>query len=158
MDKRRNWLIDAYLSLGNALCELSTGGQEISDQLNAVMKNIQKHVELSDNKLTQFLLKYYFNQRLFGKALKVLLKQLEDKQSSQQQEFDEKLLQVGFDDENEKDRSICLIELVSGLSKNQCPTSDRLSGENSCGQISTKLPSVLTCECFIAQEKTLTKD
>jgi hypothetical protein len=95
MDKRRNWLVDVYLSYGNALCDLSNGDDdEHNAQLTVLIKNIQKHVDLADGKLTSFLVKFYLHRKSFGKLWKLLLKQIEDKPASQQREYDDKLLHV----------------------------------------------------------------
>lgn len=96
MEKRRNWLIDANLSYGNCLCDLSSLTNEQSNNLTNLLKIFQKHLEINDGKLTNFLYKYYLTKKSYGRAWKILLKQIEDKSSAQQQDFDQKLLQVIF--------------------------------------------------------------
>ena len=91
MEKRRNWLIDVYLSQGNSLCDLSTMTNEQTISLTNLLKIFQKHLDINDPKLTNFLYKYYLTKKSFGRAWKILLKQIEEKSSS---EFDQKLLQV----------------------------------------------------------------
>ena len=94
MEKRRNWLIEIYLSLGNCLCDLSTINDDQSTYLTNILKILPKHIDINDGKLTNFLYKYYLNRKSYGRAWKILLKQIEEKSSSQQQELDQKLLQV----------------------------------------------------------------
>ncbi len=97
MEKRRNWLIDIYLSLGNALCDLSIINDEQLIYLTNIIKILQKHIDINDTKLMNFIYKYYLNRKYFGRAWKIILKQIEEKSSTQQQELDQKLLQVKFD-------------------------------------------------------------
>lgn len=94
MEKRRNWLIEINLSLGNSLCDLSTLTDEHLNQLNNLIKNLQKHVDFDDSKLFPFLCKFYLNKKFYGKAWKLINKQIEDKAFSQQKDYDLKLLQV----------------------------------------------------------------
>lgn len=94
MEKRRNWLIDTYLSLGVSLCDLSSVNDETLNHLTNTLKTLQKHIDINDGKLTNFLYKYYLVKKSYGRAWKLLLKQIEEKSSSQQQEYDNKLLQV----------------------------------------------------------------
>ena len=94
MEKRRNWLIDIYLSLGISLCDLSIISDETLNYLANILKILQKHIDISDSKLTNFLYKYNLIKKSYGRAWKLLLKQIEEKSLSQQQELDNKLLQV----------------------------------------------------------------
>ncbi len=94
MEKRRNWLIDIYISLGIALCDLSTINDQTSTYLTNIIKTLQKHIDINDSKLANFYYKYYFIKKSYGRVWKLLLKQIEEKSSSQQQEYDNKLLQV----------------------------------------------------------------
>jgi len=94
MEKRRNWLIDIYISLGIALCDLSTINDQTSTYLTNIIKTLQKHIDLNDSKLANFYYKYYLIKKSYGRVWKLLLKQIEEKSSSQQQEYDNKLLQV----------------------------------------------------------------
>jgi len=96
MEKRRNWLIDIYISLGNSLCDLSIINDEQSIYLNNIIKILQKHIDINDGKLANFIYKYYLNKKYYGRAWKLILKQIEDKSTSQQQEYDQKLLQVNL--------------------------------------------------------------
>ena len=94
MDKRRNWLIDMNLSLGNSFCDLSTMTTDQSNSLTNLLKIFQKHLDLNETKLANFLYKYYLTKKSYGRAWKILLKQIEEKSASQQQDLDQKLLQV----------------------------------------------------------------
>jgi hypothetical protein len=94
MEKRRNWLIDIYISLGNCLCDLSTINDETLGYLANILKTLQKHIDINEGKLANFLYKYNLIRKSYGRAWKLLLKQIEEKSSSQQQEYDQKLLQV----------------------------------------------------------------
>jgi hypothetical protein len=94
MEKRRNWFIDIYISLGISLCDLSTISDETSTSLTNIIKTLQKHIDINDAKLSNFNYKYNLIKKSYGKVWKLLLKQIEEKSSSQQQEFDQKLLQV----------------------------------------------------------------
>jgi hypothetical protein len=94
MEKRRNWLIDIYISLGTSLCDLSTINDDQSLYLTNIFKILQKHIDINDGKLANFLYKYNLNKKSYGRVWKLLLKQIEEKSSSQQQEYDQKLLQV----------------------------------------------------------------
>lgn len=96
MEKRRNWLIDINISLGMSLCDLSTINDEILNSLTNVLKTLQKHIDINDGKLGNFLYKYNLVKKSYGRALKLILKQLEEKSSSQQHEYDNKLLQVNY--------------------------------------------------------------
>ena len=94
IEKRRNWLIDIHLSLGNSLCDLSTFNEEHSNLLNSAIKTLQKHIDLEDSKLFSFLWKFYLKKKFYGKACKLILKQIDEKSLSQQKDLDNKLLQV----------------------------------------------------------------
>lgn len=96
MDKKRNWLIDIYLSLGYSLCDLSIINDEQTNYLNNIIKILQKHIDINDTKLNNFIYKYNLFKKSYGKIWKLLLKQIEEKSSLQQQEYDQKLLQVFF--------------------------------------------------------------
>jgi len=94
IEKRRNWLIDIHLSLGNSLCDLSTFNEEHSNLLNSSIKTLQKHIDLEDSKLFSFLWKFYLKKKFYGKACKLILKQIDEKSLSQQKDLDNKLLQL----------------------------------------------------------------
>jgi hypothetical protein len=94
MEKRRNWLIDIYISLGISLCDLSIINDETSTYLTNILKTLQKHIDINDAKLANFNYKYNLVKKSYGRVWKLLLKQIEEKSSSQQQEYDNKLLQV----------------------------------------------------------------
>ena len=94
MDKRRTWLIEIYVSLANCLCDLSTLDEDSWTLLNQIFKTLQKHIDLNDGKVAPCVYKYNLLKKSYGRVWKYLLKQIEEKNASQQQEFDEKLLQV----------------------------------------------------------------
>ncbi|CAF4672915.1 unnamed protein product [Rotaria sp. Silwood1] len=94
MEKRRNWLIDINISLGMSLCDLSTINNDTLIHLTNIYKNLQKHIDINDGKLTNFLYKYNLIKKSYGRVWKLLLKQIEEKSSLQQQEYDNKLLQL----------------------------------------------------------------
>lgn len=94
MEKRRNWLIDTYISLGMCLCDLSSLNDDTLNYLTNIYKSLQKHIDTNDGKLMNFLYKYNLVKKSYGRVWKLLLKQIEEKSSSQQQEYDNKLLQV----------------------------------------------------------------
>lgn len=77
-----------------ALCDLSNASEETSTQLTNLMKNLQKHIDLNDGKVAQLNYKLHLIKKSYGRVWKLLLKQIEDKSASQQQDFDNKLLQV----------------------------------------------------------------
>ncbi|CAF1250085.1 unnamed protein product [Rotaria magnacalcarata] len=94
MEKRRNWFIDIYVSLGVSLCELSTLNDDTLNYLTNIYKTLQKHIDINDGKLTNFLYKYNLAKKSYGRVWKLLLKQIEEKSASQHQEYDNKLLQL----------------------------------------------------------------
>lgn len=98
MEKRRNSLIEIYFSLGNAYLELCSFSEEMEFPLKTLWKNLQKHLDLNDSKFVPFLTKYHFQKKFYGKYWKLLLKQFEEKPSTQHQDLDEKLLQVVIND------------------------------------------------------------
>ena len=65
-----------------------------SNSLTNLLKIFQKHLDLNETKLANFLYKYYLTKKSYGRAWKILLKQIEEKSASQQQDLDQKLLQV----------------------------------------------------------------
>ncbi|CAF3801202.1 unnamed protein product [Adineta steineri] len=94
MEKRRNWFIDIYISLGILLCDLSNINDETSTYLLNIFKILQKHIDINDGKLSNLHYKYNLMKKSYGRVWKILLKQIEEKSSSQQQEYDNKLLQL----------------------------------------------------------------
>ena len=94
MEKRRNWFIDIYIALGMCLYDLTNINDEISNQLTNIWKTLQKHIDLNETKLNNFHYKFHLMKKFYGKVWKFLLKQIEDRSASQQQEYDNKLLQV----------------------------------------------------------------
>ncbi|CAF0883064.1 unnamed protein product [Adineta steineri] len=72
-EKHRNWFIDIYISLRKLLCDIS---------------------KINDRKLSNFHYKYNLMKKSYGRAWKLFLEQIEEKSSSQQQEYDNKLLHV----------------------------------------------------------------
>ena len=125
MEKRRQWLIDLHLSLGNSLCDLSVPTDEHLEQLTSLFKSLLKHLEISDGKLVPFLCKFYLLKKSYGKLWKLLLKQLEEKSSSQHQEIDEKLLQVNH--EPSIVTSDSFLSVLLALSNNQSQLFNHLS-------------------------------
>ncbi|CAF2177980.1 unnamed protein product [Rotaria magnacalcarata] len=63
MEKRRNWLIYIYIyiyiSLGMCLCDLSPNNDDQSGYLTNVLKSLQKHIDINDEKLGNLFYKYY---------------------------------------------------------------------------------------------------
>ncbi|CAF1324405.1 unnamed protein product [Didymodactylos carnosus] len=90
MEKRRNWLIDSNILLGNCLCDLPSSTQDMK-QLNSIYKQLQKHIDINDTKVLNFVYKYHLANKNYGKAMKILFKQLEEKSTN---ELDTKLLQL----------------------------------------------------------------
>jgi hypothetical protein len=64
--------------------------------LRKYIKSLQKHIDINDGKLANFLYKYYSIKKSYDRLWKLFLKQIEEKSSSQQQENDQKLLQINF--------------------------------------------------------------
>ncbi len=146
MEKRRNWLIDIYVSLGNALCDLSILNDEQTLYLTNIIKILQKHIDINDGKLTNFIYKYYLNRKYYGRAWKLILKQMEEKSSSQQQEFDQKLLQVN--------RIVCFFSMEKkfsflALSNNEYETLSCISRTFNDCEISSNLCPFLDLAQFI---------
>ena len=94
MEKRRNSLIEMLISLGNCLCDLSQLNDQNENRLNELIAILPKYIDLNESKLNSSLIKFYSIKKLYGKLWKILLKQLEETSSSQQQEIDHKLIQV----------------------------------------------------------------
>ena len=54
----------------------------LTADLKTIYRSLQKWIEMSDEKVAKFVTKFHMSQKLYGKALKTLFKQLEDKPNS----------------------------------------------------------------------------
>ncbi|CAF3676595.1 unnamed protein product [Adineta steineri] len=66
MEKRRNWFIDIYISLGMLLCDLSNINDETSTYLTNIVKILQKYIHINDRKLTNLYYKYNLMKKSYG--------------------------------------------------------------------------------------------
>ncbi|CAF0935802.1 unnamed protein product [Rotaria sp. Silwood1] len=78
------------------LCDLSANTDDQSGYLINVLKSLQKQIDINNGKLANFLYKYYSIKKFYDRLWKLFLKQIEEESSSQQQENDQKLLQIHF--------------------------------------------------------------
>lgn len=99
-ENQKNWIIDLYIHYGLALIEkLNLNGakenQDVSlndsdslkkhilDEVRFVYRSLQKWIDINDDKVSKFTLKFYLNQKLFAKGLKILYKQSDEKPTLQ---------------------------------------------------------------------------
>jgi len=87
--KRKEWIVELLVSQGTAMIEKhatakddDTMPESLVDELKTVYRGLQKWVDIGDEKASKFVGKFHLSQKLYGKALKGLLKQLEDKPNS----------------------------------------------------------------------------
>ena len=91
-ENQKNWLIELYVQQGLVLVDklnksstdsndpqiTSTSNQLLSDIIN-VYRSLQKLIDINDEKAAKFTLKFLLSQKFYGKALKLLFKQADDK-------------------------------------------------------------------------------
>jgi len=103
MDKQKTYLLEALARKGLALCEIlhqnasltegdaTTTASVTIDDVVAVYNEIVKFAEPSDSKVIKFAIHAALVQNHYGRALKLVSKQFEDKPS---REFEEKLVEL----------------------------------------------------------------
>jgi tripeptidyl-peptidase-2 len=106
MDKQKAALLEALTKKGSALCDMrdmcppsdgpGASGEGVTtshtpslEDIEAIFTTVQRFAEMTDSKVWQFSVKYYMTRQQFGRALKIVFKQFEDKPS---QEQDDKLV------------------------------------------------------------------
>ena len=103
MDKQKPYLLEALARKGLALCEIlhqnasltegdaTTVASVTTDDVVAVYNEVVKFAEPSDSKVIKFAIHAALVQNHYGRALKLVCKQFEDKPS---REFEEKLIEL----------------------------------------------------------------
>lgn len=64
------------------------------NDLKAIYRSLQKWIDINDDKVSKFVNKFLMSQKFYGKVLKNLFKQLEDKPDNL--ETDKQVLNVNF--------------------------------------------------------------
>merc|ERR1712096_127243 len=94
-EKAKQQLIDALAAKGEAVIETDVDDKE---KLFEIYTEIIKYTEQSDAKVFGFMWKLFRQQGLLAKALKLSVKQLEDKQTKENEKVVMELLQaMGWD-------------------------------------------------------------
>ncbi|KAJ8310382.1 hypothetical protein KUTeg_012247 [Tegillarca granosa] len=107
MDKQKDTLIEAYVKLGTAQADVILEGERIleeeseetkvelplvtKDDLNDTFIELQKWSDLTDSKVIGFSVRHAMVLKQYGRAIKLLLKQYEDKPSK---DLDKKALDI----------------------------------------------------------------
>ncbi len=87
--------VGQFFYFNGRFCTSAANTDDQSGYLINVLKSLQKHIDINDGKLANFLYKYYSIKKSYDRLWKLFLKQIEEKSSSQQQqENDQKLLQI----------------------------------------------------------------
>ena len=91
---RKDWIVELLVSKGMAMIEKHALAKDEQDddheampeslvnELKAVYRALQKWVDMGDKKAGKFVSRFHLSQKLYGKALKGLLKQLDEKPNS----------------------------------------------------------------------------
>lgn len=95
MDKQKSFLLEALSKKGLALCELvhhiESGEKKGVDEVVAVYNEVLKYAEPSDAKVVKFAVHAALVQDHYGRAVKLVHKQYEDKAS---RELEDKLVEL----------------------------------------------------------------
>ena len=109
-DAKKTWVVELLVSQGLACIEnyliekkedeVDLNGDDLTksalfDDLKSVYVSIQKWIDINDEKCAKFTVKFFLVLGMYGKALKILFKQLEDKSLSQVQASEQTILKVG---------------------------------------------------------------
>lgn len=84
MEKMKGQLIDALAAKGEALLkqELKVAGDR-SAELLEILSTILKYCDSTDSKVIGFVVGFFIHQKMYAKALKYVVKQIEDKHSKE---------------------------------------------------------------------------
>jgi len=94
-EKLKQQLVEAMAAKGEALIELE---EKDNDKLLAVYTDIVKYIDLTDSKVFSFMWKLYRHLGLHGKAVKLAVKQLDEKQTKENEKILVDLLKcLGWD-------------------------------------------------------------
>lgn len=99
-NNKKDWIIELLLSQGIAMIEKSLLAKDESmsaslvNNLKAIYRSLQKWIDINDDKVSKFVNKFLISQKFYGKVLKNLFKQLEDKPDNL--ETDKQVLNVNF--------------------------------------------------------------
>ena len=90
-------IIDHFILLNKSESDEDQVNMEnasVITDLKAIYNSIQKWIDINDEKCFKFTLKLFLALKLYGKALKVLFKQLEDKNMTQVKSSEQNILKV----------------------------------------------------------------
>jgi len=95
MDKSKGQLLEAFAAKGDALLKL----EEVSDDnLDEIYSNILKYTDSTDTKVAGFVVNYLTHNKFYAKALKHVVKQLEEKQTKDlMNQLIDLLVKLGWD-------------------------------------------------------------
>jgi tripeptidyl-peptidase-2 len=107
MDKQKGWLLDALVRLGCAQADVLSEKEKSPEEepssttsdlpdisiqdLDNTVKQVQKLADLTDTKVLQLSVRHALAHKFYGKALKFVQKQTEEKQTK---ELDKKLIEI----------------------------------------------------------------
>jgi len=97
MEKNKSYLLEVLTKKGLALCEMyqasdkTTDGAPILEDIQNISNELAKFVEPMDPKVIKFSVQAALVQNHYGKALRWLYKQLEDKPT---REVDDKMIEL----------------------------------------------------------------
>jgi hypothetical protein len=102
LDNKKGWIVELLVHQGTALIErtllvrkASSSTNEnasVEDELRNVYRALQRWIDINDDKVSKFTLKLYQFMKLNGKALKLLFKQLEEKQAGVSKSIEQQIL------------------------------------------------------------------
>merc|ERR1719456_917447 len=95
MEKNKQQLVEALAAKGEAMLER---GEQDKEKMFGLYTDIVKYTDQNDAKVFSFMWKLFRQQGMLGKALKLAVKQLEDKQTKENEKVVVELLQgLGWD-------------------------------------------------------------
>jgi len=95
MEKNKQQLVEALAAKGEAMMEK---GEQDQEKLLGLYTDIVKYTDQNDAKVFSFMWKLFRQQGMLGKALKLAVKQLEDKQTKENEKVVVELLSIlGWD-------------------------------------------------------------
>jgi hypothetical protein len=98
---KKDWIVELLVNQGTSMIEKhalaadEVMSESLASDLKAVYRSLQRWVDMGDEKAARFVSRFHLSQKLYGKALKSLLKQLEDKPNSSA--VDKQILNVSSD-------------------------------------------------------------